>query len=430
MKKITLGLIGFGTIGSGMIKLLKKNNSEIAKRTGINLQLKRIADLDLKTDRGVKIKKEKLTKKAYDIINDPEVDIVIELMGGINKAFEFVKKALENGKHVVTANKALMSKKGKELYEIAKKNNKFICFEASVAGGIPIMKIIRESLIGNKIKKIMGIINGTTNFILTKMEEQNLDFKEALDLAQKKGFAEVDPTLDISGEDAAHKIQILASHAFNTYIPFEKIHFEGITNIDIYDILYVKELGYKIKLLAIAKLIKNKIDCRVQPIIIPENHLLASVRNEYNAIFIDGDASAPQVYYGKGAGSLPTASAVVADIVDIAKSIILNNNNPSIQSSFYSIKQLINHKKISSRYYLRFHTLDKPGVLSKISKILGDNNISLRSVLQKETGQKIVPIVMLTHEANEENIQKAIKKIKALDIVKTPVKIIRIENDD
>ncbi len=432
MKKINVGLIGFGTIGTGVIKLLKKNRTEILEKTGININLKKIADIDLKTDRGISVAKEKLTKNGYDIINDPQIDIVIELIGGIKKAKEFILNSFKQGKHVVTANKALLSQHHSELLNAAQKNNKLIGFEASVGGGIPIIKILRESLAGNKIKKIMGIINGTTNFILTKMEEKNLDFKKALQIAQEMGFAEADPTLDISGEDSAHKIQILASYAFNTSIPFNKIYFEGIENIDLFDIQYIKELGYKIKLLAIVKEdINNLIECRVNPTIIPEDHLLASVKDEYNAILVEGDASGSQIFYGKGAGSMPTASAIVGDIIDIAKNIAENKLSSLIDFyDLHSKKEIKDYRKISCNYYLRFHTMDKPGVLAKISRILGDNNISLSSVIQKETGQKIVPIVMLTHEASEEDIQKAVSKIKTLSIVKNPLKVIRMEKND
>ncbi len=432
MKMINIGLIGFGTVGTGVVKLLKNNKSEILNKTNININLKKIADIDIKTDRGVNVKKEILTKNVYDIIKDPEIDIVIELIGGIGKAKEFILDSLKNGKHVVTANKALLSQYGKEIFAAAYRNKRNIGFEASVAGGIPIIKIIRESLVGNKIKKIMGIINGTTNFILTEMEEKNLDFSKALKLAQKAGIAEADPRLDISGEDAAHKIQILASYAFNTSIPFKSIYFEGINNIDLHDIIYVKELGYRIKLLAIAKTNKNReIECRIHPTIIPQNHLLASVKEEYNAILDEGDASGSQIFYGKGAGAMPTASAVVGDIVDIAKNVTGNKQDSIIKNlNLNSRTNLKNHKKITCRYYLRFHTIDRPGVLARITKILGDEGISISSVIQKETGRKIVPIIMLTHKANEENIQKALYKINQLNIVKYRAKMIRIENND
>ncbi|MBU1075962.1 MAG: homoserine dehydrogenase [Spirochaetes bacterium] len=432
MKKINVGLIGFGTIGTGVVKLLKKNRNEIMRKTGINVQLKKIADLDVTSDRGIHLEKGILTRNVNQIIKDPEIDLVVELIGGVTKARELIIKALYNGKHVVTANKALLSLHSRELFKIADKNNRMIGFEASVCGGIPIIKVIRESLVANKIKKIMGIVNGTTNFILSQMEEKDLDFNKALQLAQKKGFAEANPDLDISGEDAAHKLQILASYAFSTDIPLKKIYFEGIEKIDIQDIRYIQELGYKIKLLAIVKMDKhNRIECRVHPTIIPKDYLLASVKDEYNAVFIEGDASGGQIFYGKGAGSLPTASAVVGDIIDIAKSC--EESRGASYSEIFDLHSKIVIKKFadfSCRYYLRFHTKDQPGVLAQIGKILGNHRISLTSVIQKETGQKVVPIVMLTHLAKEDDIQRAIRSIRKLKIVKNPVKIIRIENSD
>lgn len=432
MKKITVGLIGFGTIGTGVVKLIKKNNAEIYKKTGIKIILKKIADLDLRSNRGISVDKKILTKDAYQIIDDPDIDIVLELIGGTKKAKEFILSALRKGKHVVTANKALLSLYGKEIYQTAFKNNRLIGLEASVGGGIPIIKVIKESLAANKVMKIMGIINGTTNFILTQMEDKQLGFNEAVRLAQKLGFAEADPTLDINGTDAAHKIQILASYANNTHIPFKNIYFEGIEQIDLHDIQYIHELGYKIKLLAIVKKNKNKeIECRVHPTIISEDNLLASVKDEYNAILIEGDASGSQIFYGKGAGSLPTASAVLSDIIDIARS--MNEQKKVEPVKYFDFDSKISVKKfeyIFARYYFRFHTLDKPGVLAQIGRILGDHGISLTSVIQKETGQKVVPIVMLTHKARESDVQKAIIKIKKLNIVRNPVKIIRIENND
>lgn len=431
MKNVNIGLIGFGTVGTGVIKILQKNATEILNKTGIKINLKKIADLDLKKDRGIKVDRHKLTKNALELIHDPAIDIIIELIGGKTKAKELILKALHHKKNVVTANKALLSEYGEEIFKAAQQNNKHIGFEASVGGSIPIIKAIREALIANKIKKIMGIVNGTTNFILTKMEEKNLDFNEALALAQQLGFAEkTDPSLDINGTDAAHKIQILASYAFNSHVNFDHIFYEGIEKIDLHDIHYVDELGYKIKLLAIVKAIdNNEIECRVHPTIIPENHLLASVKNEFNAVFIHGDATGPQVFYGKGAGSLPTASAIIADIVDIAKKMCYDDNLTTKRFFNSNLKLKVKHiNNIECRYYLRFHTIDKPGVLAKIGSILGKNNISLCSVMQKETGAKVVPLILLTHLAKEKNIQNALKQIKQLNIIKKVPKLIRMEN--
>ncbi len=429
-KCINLGLIGFGTVGSGVVQLLLKNHKLIRDRTGIDFNLHTIADLDIKSDRGVKLPYSiKLTTKAEDIINNKEIDIVIELIGGINPAKKFILNSFQQGKHVVTANKALLSQFGKEIFSTAEKYKKLIGFEASVAGGVPIIKVIRESLTANRIKKIYGIVNGTTNFILTRMEEENLEFEEALKIAQNNGFAEADPTLDIEGIDAAHKIQILASYAFNGYVNFKEIYVEGIKNIDFMDIKYLKELGYKIRLLAIAKYIdKNLIECHVNPTILPLWHPLATIRNEYNAVYIESDGAGPQIYYGKGAGSLPTASAVIADIIDIGKKIILSSYT---ENQFYSRELKVkNMTQLTSRYYFKFFTVDKPGVLARIAGILGKHKISISSVIQKETGTKVVPIVMLTHKAKEENVIKALKEIQKLNVVKGKPKFIRIEDND
>ncbi len=428
MKKLNIGLIGFGTIGTGVAKLINKNKKLICEKTGVTLELKKIADIDIKTNRGVKINKNILTTDADEILGNNDIDIVIELVGGTGIAKQFVLKALKSGQHVVTANKALLSKFGKQIFKTAEKNKTYIQFEASVGGGIPIIKVIKESLVANKIQQIYGIMNGTTNYILTKMEEERIDFRDALKQAQKLGFAEADPTLDISGGDAAHKLQILASLGFNKYIEDTKIYHEGIENIDLTDINYVADLGYKIKLLAIAKIENKEIEVRVHPTIIPQRHLLSSIKDEFNAVYVKGDAMGPQLFYGKGAGALPTASAVVSDILDIAKKLMDNNQNYT--EKFYNENSKLtikNFNDITCRYYFRFHTEDKPGVLAKISSILGKFNISLTSVVQKETGQKVVPIVMLSHSANEKNVQNAIKEIKKLRMVKN-IKIIRIED--
>lgn len=428
MKTVNVGLIGLGTIGTGVARILSHNHQEIFHKSGIKVNLKSIADLDIKRQRGIFLEKKRLTTNAYQLINDPEIDIIVELIGGISKAKEFIIQALKKGKNVVTANKALLSQYGDILFKIAHRYNKQIGFEGSVGGGIPIIKVLREALVGNKIKKLVGIVNGTTNFILTKMDEKGLEFHTALKLAQSLGFAESNPILDISGEDASHKLQILASYAFNHNIKFNDIYYEGIDKIDLGDIQYVKALGYKIKLLGIVKDCgNNEIECRVHPTLIPENYLLSSVKNEYNAIYVIGDSSGPQIFYGKGAGSLPTASAVIADIIDIAK----NEHQIYYQRFFNSPGkiQIRNIKKTRCRYYLKFYTYDKPGVLAKISGFLGKHHISISSVIQKETGQRFVPIVMLTHLALEENIQKAMIQIKKAHIIRKAPKIIRIEDE-
>jgi len=432
MNRINIGIIGLGTIGAGVVKLIHKNSQVILQKSGIKLNIKKAADIDKRKKEELKLSSTVFTTNANDVISDPEIDIIVELIGGTTKANEFIINGIKAGKHIVTANKALLSQKGNKIFNTAYKYNKFIGFEASVAGGVPILKSIRESLLPNRITKIYGILNGTTNFILTKMEKDNLEFKDALLLAQKLGFAEANPEYDIKGTDSAHKLQILASFAFNTDVKFKDIYFEGIDKITLDDLKYIHSLGYKVKLLSIAKLdLRHKIyECRVHPTMIHTSNPLSTVSQEYNAILIDGDAVGEQIYYGKGAGAFPTASAVVSDIIDIAKKIL--NNNEKIFDRSFQISDDLTMKKfgdISSRYYLRFKTCDKPGVLAKISGILGKNNISLSSVLQKETGQNIVPIVMLTHISKESDIQRAIKIIDKLDIIKSKTNIIRIEDN-
>jgi homoserine dehydrogenase len=431
MKEIKIGLIGAGTVGSGVVNLIRKNSGIISNKTGIKISIKKVADTNQEVKNKLKLDDKIFTTNAEEIIKDKEIDIIVELIGGINPAKKYIIEGMKEGKHIVTANKALLSQYWEEIFSLANKYNKLIGFEASVAGGVPIIKSIRESLIGNRILKIYGILNGTTNFILTKMEEEGYEFKQALEIAQKLGFAEKDPTYDIEGIDSAHKLQILSSLAFNSNIDFKKIYYEGISNIDLTDILYVNNLGYKIKLLAIAKIDKEEgvCECRVHPTIIPIANPLSSVRKEYNGILVEGDAVGVQIYYGKGAGSLPTASAIVSDIVDISNKILTNQSLNTYQlykkNNELKIKEI---KNIKCRYYLRFKTVDKPGVLAKISNILGQNNISISSVLQKETGQKVVPIVMLTHLALENDIINSLKLIDKLDVVKEKSKFIRIED--
>lgn len=431
METVNIGIIGLGTVSSGVVTLLRKNSTLIYSKTGIKIKLKKVADIDIKRKKALKLSDSIFTRNANEIINDPSIDIVVELIGGTTYAKEYIINALKRGKHIVTANKALLSQKGEQIFRIAYQNNRFIGFEASVAGGVPVIKAIRESLIANRIKKIYGIVNGTTNFILTKMEEKHIEFKQALSLAQKLGFAEANPKFDIEGIDAAHKLQILTSFAFNTEVEFKKIYYEGIEKIDLMDIIYVQDLGYRIKLLAIAKLDEshNTYECRVHPTIIPLSNPLASVKKEYNAILIEGDATGAQIFYGKGAGALPTASVIVADIIDITKKMF--SNEAKTFDRLYQKEKKLKMKEfrdIMSRYYLRFGTLDKPGVLAKISGILGKYNISISSVIQKETGQRVVPIVMLTHLARESDVQRSIKIIDKLDVVKSKTKIIRIED--
>jgi homoserine dehydrogenase len=429
-KKVVVGIIGFGTVGSGTVKVLLKNRKVLKKRLGFDIKLKYVADLDLKTDRGVRLPKGVLIKDALRVINDPEVDIVVELIGGMGPAKDLIIKSIRQGKHVVTANKALLAVKGNEIFQEASANDVKVGFEASVAGGIPIIKVIRESLIANNILSVYGIINGTANYILSKMTNEGGEFKEALKEAQALGYAEADPTFDVEGVDAAHKLALLSSVSFGMPLSFDRVYTEGISGISSMDIQFAGELGYKIKLLAITKCKGSEVEMRVHPTMLPVDALISKVDGVFNAVFVRGDAVGDTLYYGRGAGDMPTASAVVADIADIARSITLEANDSSefIRDTSMKVKKI---DDVRSRYYFRVSALDKPGVLSRISGILGENDISIASVLQK--GRKLgkaVPVVMLTHIAREKDIRRALKKIDRLSIVDGKTKYIRIEGED
>ncbi len=429
MKEVKIGLLGFGTVGSGVYELIQKNFKVIEQRTGIKPVIKKILVRDLNKDRGVD-NRELFTDDIEEILSDPEIKIVCELIGGIEPAKRFITEALRRGKEVVTANKAILAQCGDEVWEEADKNKRFLGFEASVGGGIPVIKTLKESLIGNKIKSIIGIINGTTNYILTKMLEEGMSFQEALKQAKEKGYAEADPTLDINGMDSAHKISILASLAFGVFIPASEVYVEGIEGIDLMDLRFAKDFGYIIKLLAFAKEKNNQIEVRVHPTLIPESHVLTSVRLNYNALYITGDFVGDVLLYGLGAGKEPTASAVVSDIVSAIEYVCLKKPL-FIKYPLTKTKRTIKIKpmeKVEFQYYFRFSAIDKPGVLSKISGILGSYNISIASVVQigRQKKRGSVPIVMLTHETKEENVIKALKEIDRLDVVTSPTKRLRI----
>jgi len=432
-KSINIGIIGFGTVGAGTAKILLRKRKELERKLGFPMVLKNIADLDTKRDRGIKLSAGVLINNAQAILNDPEIDIVVELMGGIHPAKEFILQAIRNGKHVVTANKALLATEGHEIFKAARENKVDIGFEASVAGSIPIIKVVRESLVGNSIQSIYGIINGTSNYILTKMTEEGVDFASALKEAQKLGYAETDPTFDVEGIDSAHKLTILASLAFGVPFSFKKIYTEGITKITPLDIQFASEFGYKIKLLAIAKQAGKDIDVRIHPTMLPNGHMIAGVNGVFNAIYIESDATGSQLYYGRGAGEMPTGSAVVGDIADIAGNIktgaayrMQRVNVP--EHSGLRIRKI---EDIKTCYYLRFSALDKPGILSKISGILGSYNISIKSMIQK--GRKIekaVPVVMMTHEAREKDMIQALSRIDRLSIVSEKTMYLRVEGGE
>ncbi len=435
MKEIKVGLIGFGTVGTGVAAILQKNSKLIEKRMGAKLVLKRIADIDLETDRGVKLKPGVLTRRAKDVIKDPEIDIVMELMGGVEPAKTFILEAIRNKKHIVTANKALLALHGDEIFREAHRFGVDVNFEASVGGGIPLIRSIKEGLVANRIHSIFGILNGTSNYILSKMTDEGRDFKEVLKEAQEKGYAEADPTYDIEGIDAAHKLAILVRLAFGTSLRFHEIFIGGISEITPLDIQFGREFGYRIKLLAIAKMEKGKIEARVHPTMIPEGHLLSTVEGVFNAVYIKGDAVGPALFYGQGAGQMPTGSAVVSDLVELGRNLLVQAKGhrvPSLSYQEFAIEKnpLKKIEEVVMPYYMRFSALDRPGVLSKISGILGKNDISIVSVIQK--GRRIkgsVPVVMMTHEAQERNVRHALKEIDRLGVILGKTMFIRVENE-
>ncbi|HBR17313.1 MAG: homoserine dehydrogenase [Deltaproteobacteria bacterium RIFCSPLOWO2_12_FULL_43_16] len=434
MQKLNIGLIGFGTVGTGVVKVLKENAKVIQERLGAEIVLKKIADKDTTRDRGVEVDKSVLTMDANDIINDPSINIVIELVGGIEPAKTFIIKALKNKKHVVTANKALLSQHGEEIFKTAQGNGVDIGFEASVGGGIPIIKALKEGLVANKINSIYGIINGTANYILSKMTNEGGKFEDVLKKAQEKGYAEADPTYDVEGIDTAHKLAILINLAYGTYIKLGDIYTEGISKITPLDIKFAKEFGYKIKLLAIAKEEGGEIEARVHATMIPATHLLSTVDGVYNAIHLKGNAVGSVMFYGRGAGMMPTASAVLADVVDICRNI--NKNAAQRVSPLSYTEEAVRNVEIRHienleiPYYLRFSVLDKPGVLSRISGVLGNHNISILSVMQKD--RKVggsVPIVIMTHHAKEKELMAALKEIDKMDVVLDKTVYLRIEEN-
>lgn len=434
MEKINVGILGFGTVGTGVAKLLMEKQKLLESRIGAVINLKYIADIDITGDRGIQLEKGVLVPDALKVITDPEIDIIVELIGGQKIAKELTIKSLKNGKHVVTANKALLASFGNELVRTARENQVDLAFEASCGGCMPVVKTLKESLVGNRIKSITGIFNGTCNYILTKMSNENCAFDNALKTAKEKGFAEADPFLDIEGLDSAHKLAILTSLAYGMEINFDDIHVEGITKISPMDIEFAKEFGYTIKLLAISKNNSENIEARIHPAMIPFSNPLSHVEHSMNAVIIDGDATGPMMLYGYGAGMMPTASAVVSDITDIARNIIAGTKRrmPILGCPESNIKiiPILSVKEIHACYYFRFTAADQPGVLSKISGILGDFGISIRTVHQKgKRSSGYVPIVMITHIAKEENVQKALKGISVLDTIMDDPVVIRIEDD-
>lgn len=431
MKKVKIALLGLGNVGRGVWTILHENKEEIMKRSGYEVEVAKVLVRDLSKKRGVEVPDEILTTNYEDIINDDSIKIVVELMGGIEPAKTYMLQAMEKHKHIVTANKMLLATGGDEVFTKADEIGVMFQYEASVAGGIPIINGINESLTANKINKLYGIVNGTTNYILSKMELDNLDFEEALIEAQEKGYAEADPTSDIEGFDAQYKLAILSSLAFGTKINVEDVHREGITKIKPIDIKYASEFGMTIKLLAIGKENDGELELRVHPTMIPETHPLANVYDAFNAVFINGNAVGDLMFYGKGAGDLPTGSAVVSDIISILRNNIdIENINPVVKNNLWN-REIKDISKVESKYYLRITVGDKPGVLGQITTIFGSNKVSLKSVIQK--GRKHdendeVTLVLITHSTSEALILDSIDKLYDLKPVKCVENIIRIED--
>ena len=430
MKEIGIGLLGFGTVGAGVVDGLMKNGDLIARRIGARLVLRKIADVDLDRDRGVKVDKLLLTRDAAAVIEDPSVDVVVELIGGTKIAKEFILKALNRGKPVVTANKALLAEFGEEVFRAAEAKKADIGFEASVAGGIPIIKALREGLVANNIVSVYGILNGTCNYILTRMEQEGLSFDAVLKDAQKAGYAEAEPSLDIDGIDTAHKAVILASLAYGFPVPMKSAHIEGVRGLAQADIAYTRELGYRIKLLAIVKQVNGEVEVRVHPTLVPHGHMLASVSGVFNAVTVEGDVVGGTMYYGRGAGRNATASAVISDLADVARNVVSGGKwNLPVYSRQDKQGRVRAIGDIEARYYLRLSLVDRPGMLALVAKILGDHQISIASVMQKEARSgEHVPVIIVTHKAIEKNFRDALAKIDAMDVIGAETVRLRIED--
>ena len=434
MNPVKVGLLGLGTVGCGTVNVLSRNASEIKRRAGRDIVIAQASARDIQKSRHCDLAAAMLTSDPFTVVNNPDIDVVVELIGGTDVALKLVKQAIANGKHVVTANKALIAKHGNELFAAARKQGVMVAFEAAVAGGIPIIKAIREGLAGNRINSIAGIINGTGNFILTEMRDKGREFGEVLAQAQQLGYAEADPTFDVEGIDAAHKLTILASIAFGIPLQFDKVYTEGISQITREDVSYAEELGYRIKHLGIARRAESGIELRVHPTLIPERRLIANVDGVMNAVLVDGDAAGPTLYYGAGAGSEPTASAVVADLVDVVRALTADPENRvphlAFQPDALSDTAILPIDAVETSYYLRMQAEDRPGVLADVTRILGDQHISIEAIIQKEPLPDVtdVSVIMLTHRVLERRMNEAIRQIEALSSIVGKVTRIRLEH--
>jgi homoserine dehydrogenase len=434
MKEIYVGLLGFGTVGTGVVRLLQQNSSPVQRKLGARLTLKRIAVRDTKKDRGVPLEPGVLTDDFHSVLTDPEISIIVELIGGYSPAREYVLTAIENGKHVVTANKALLAFHGEEIYAAAARKGVEVRYEAAVGGGIPVLSAIKGNMAPNRFGTVLGILNGTCNYILTRMTREGADFATVLKNAQELGYAEVDPTFDIEGIDTAHKLCLLVTLCFGTRVDFKDIHTEGIGSISALDIDYARRFGYRIKLLAIGKRDGERVEARVQPTMVPVDDPLAGIDGVYNAIRVTGDRVGTVMFSGRGAGMEPTASAVVGDLMAIARNILVGVGRRSAPLGFLD-EEIVSLpiKPVGesvSKFYLRFSVVDRPGILAKIAGALGENGVSIRSVIQtaKKDGAP-VPVVIVTHEAREMDVRKALKMIDALKITSESVRLLRIEDD-
>lgn len=425
--QINIGIVGLGTVGTGTLKILLENKAEITRKVGSRLEVTKIADLDTTTERPVQFDKSILTNDVASVLEDPHIDILVELIGGVQPAKDFILRALRNGKHIVTANKELIAKEGTEIFEEAGRRHLDFYFEGSVGGGIPIVRPLKECLAANDIEEVMGIVNGTTNYILTKMTREGRAFEEVLAEAQRAGYAEADPTADIEGYDAKYKLAILASIAFTTRISVDDVYSEGISRVAPRDIDYARELGYVIKLMVIAKSERDGIEARVHPTLIRASHPLASVNDVYNAIYVKGDFVQDVMFYGRGAGSLPTGSAVVGDIMDIARNINFGCTG-RLPCTCFDNRRVRSIDEVFTKYYIRMLVADRPGVLASIASVFGENDVSIASVMQKDLQGDKAEIMMVTHQVEERNFRKAIEAIAGLPVVSSIGNWIRVED--